>query len=44
MGVKEAAQFLLLSEHEVIALANDGLVAHKYSKTLKKYFFNYIFN
>lgn len=40
MGVKEAAQFLLLSEHEVIALANDGLVAHKYSKTLKKYFFN----
>jgi len=40
MGVKEAAQFLLLSEHEVIALANDGLVAHTYSKTLKKYFFN----
>lgn len=40
MDVKEAAQFLLLSEHEVIALANDGLIAHKYSKTLKKYFFN----
>ena len=40
MGLKEAAQFLLLSEHEVIALANDGLIAHKYSKTLNKYFFN----
>ena len=40
MDVKEAAQFLLLSEHEVIALANDGLIAHKYSKTLNKYFFN----
>lgn len=40
MSVKEAAQFLLLSEHEVINLANDGLIAHKYSKSLKKYFFN----
>ena len=40
MSVKEAAQFLLLSEHEVIALANDGLIAHRYSKSLNKYFFN----
>ena len=40
MGVKEAAQFLLLSEHEVIALANDGFIAHRYSKSLNKYFFN----
>lgn len=41
MSVKEAAQFLLLSEHEVIALANDALIPHTYSKTLKKYFFNW---